>query len=80
MTRCHISLYGGGGDRKIVIFPNRGDYKIKYLFDSGDHKISEVKFPRFFSPPPPVVNDVSLKMKPQTRPQSVEECILLIKS
>ena len=48
------------GDSKIAVFPNRGDHKIKYLFDRGDRKISGVKFPRFFSPPPPVVNDVSL--------------------
>ncbi len=59
MTPCHISLYGG--DRKIAIFPYRGDHKIKYLFDRGDRKILRVKFPRFFSPPPPVVNDVSLR-------------------
>ena len=59
MKPCHISLYGG--DHKIAIFPNRGDHKIKYLFDRGDRKISGVKFPRFFSPLPPVVNDVSLR-------------------
>ncbi len=51
-----------GGDRKIAIYPNRGDRKIKYPFDRGDRKISRVKFPRFFSPPPAVVNDVSLNL------------------
>ena len=50
-----------GGDRKIAIYSNGGDRKIKYLFDRGDREISSVKFPRFFSPPPAIVNDVSLR-------------------
>ncbi len=57
MTQCYIIVWG---DREIAVYPYRGDHKIKYLFDRGDRKISTVIFPRFFSPPPGVVNDVSL--------------------